>query len=65
MSDDNLTSSAPKANPPAQQTSTVPKERPQSADPRLIPGGAHGSTHDIGMSAMDPDDVTVADETPE
>jgi hypothetical protein len=59
---DAATSSALKPNP---EPRSEPKQRPNTADPRLIPGGAHGSAHDIGMPAIDPDAVPVADETPE
>jgi hypothetical protein len=59
---DTATSSASKSTP---EPRPEPKHRPYTADPRLIPGGANGSAHDIGMSAVDPDAVPVADETPE
>jgi len=52
------------ADPSADPKPSQPKERPHTGDPRLIPGGAHGSTSDIGMSAVDPDAVPVADKTP-
>ena len=64
MSNEPSKSSTAKADPAADPKPSEPKERPHPADPRLIPGGAHGSTSDIGMSAVDPDDVPVADETP-
>jgi len=64
MSNEPSRSSTAKPGPSANLKPSEPKERPNTADPRLIPGGAHGSTSDIGMSAVDPDAVPVADETP-
>ncbi|HEX2458141.1 MAG TPA: hypothetical protein VHI99_30880 [Vicinamibacterales bacterium] len=64
MSDDKPTSSAPKADPAAETRPPEPGARAHTGDPRLIPGGAHGSSIEIGMSALNPDDVPVADETP-
>jgi len=64
MADDRTASTAPTTSPAAEAKPPEPVERAHYSDPRLIPGGAHGSTHEIGMSAVDPDDVPVADETP-
>ena len=40
---------------PETQQATTGRENPP--DPRLIPGGAHGSAADVGMSGMDRKDV--------
>ena len=64
MPDDQATATAAPSGPPAEARPPEPQERAHYSDPRLIPGGAQGSTHEIGMSAVDPDDVPVADETP-
>ena len=64
MSNEQPRSSTAKADATADPKPSEPKERPHLADPRLIPGGAHGSTSDIGMSAVDFDAVPVADKTP-
>jgi hypothetical protein len=33
------------------------EEREQPTDPRLLPGGSHGTAVDPGMSSIDPDAV--------
>ena len=64
MADDKTPSTAPTSSPAADAEPPEPQGRAHYSDPRLIPGGAQGSIHEIGMSAMDPDDVPGADETP-
>ena len=64
MSKEQPGASTANADPTADPKRSEPKERSPSADPRLIPGGAHGSRSDIGISAVDHDAVPVADKTP-
>jgi hypothetical protein len=44
----------------APETRNHAEERETISDPRLMPGGAHGATSEIGMSAMDRADVPSA-----
>jgi hypothetical protein len=48
----------------APETQTYAEERDPYADWRLIPGGAHGAHTEIGMSAMDRDQVPSGAEDP-
>jgi hypothetical protein len=47
-------STAPPATPDAQ---AAEETREQPTDPRLLPGGSHGTAVDPGMSSIDPDAV--------
>jgi hypothetical protein len=53
---------APSKAPDTREHAEERNEEPH--DPRLLPGGAHGSRHPIGMDAMDRDTVPNHAERP-
>ena len=60
MDEHKRTSTGSTVDPPVEPGPSDPKMQFHYSDPRLIPGGAHGSPREIGMSAVDPDEVPAA-----